>query len=173
MSRYLSSTNSTDSANMMRYLKERQCSQLLRHAMSSYFQAIAKARQENDFDRLAYLEDPKSFFLDHFSYIHSESDQQQQEEPDHRLKTVDGPSNSNIRWSLRPTSAGGWQARQPTQDVKAKTAPPAVNENEGELVKIAIEQLQQQFDDETTKVKELEARLAELHEMKRMKESEV
>jgi len=72
-------------------------------------------------------------------------------------------------------------------DVKAKTAPPAVNENEGELVKvrsclksqssmpqqIAIEQLQQQFDDETTKVKELEARLAELHEMKRMKESEV
>mmetsp|Transcript_12819 Transcript_12819/g.45009 ORF Transcript_12819/g.45009 Transcript_12819/m.45009 type:complete len:174 (-) Transcript_12819:1573-2094(-) len=115
MSRYLSSTNSTDSANMMRYLKERQCSQLLRHAMSSYFQAIAKARQENDFDRLAYLEDPKSFFLDHFSYIHSESDQQQQEEPDHRLKTVDGPSNSNIRWSLRPTSAGGWQARQPTQ----------------------------------------------------------
>jgi len=89
------------------------------------------------------------------------------------LKTVDGPSNSNIRWSLRPTSAGGWQARQPTQDVKAKTAPPAVNENEGELVKIAIEQLQQQFDDETTKVKELEARLAELHEMKRMKESEV
>ena len=72
-------------------------------------------------------------------------------------------------------------------DVKAKTAPPAVNENEDEIVKvrsclrsqssmpqqIAMEQLQQQFDDETTKVKELEARLAELHEMKRMKESEV
>ena len=43
------------------------------------------------------------------------SDQQQQEEPGHRFKTVDGQSNSSIRWSLRPTSAGGSQARQPTQ----------------------------------------------------------